>query len=203
VLIPAVVLVAAFLLLLLVYGYTPFASHRIAGGFMGDLRFKFWPILWGIYEKHPLLGYGWGAFGVAMFKTGQDIFDTGGFQLVDSFYLLLLLNTGLVGTFLFFIFLSVLFRSSLRVLRYRQDQVLRSVGICLDGSLLAYLAYIIGTNYLEGVPTNIYFWLLVGMKISLDKLMRTQQGVKYSSSNTSIAAAEANWGLVAVPDRKC
>jgi len=199
-LIPVLILGAAIVLLVFLYGYNPLSSHRVTAGFLKDPRFHAWPILWSIFEKNPLFGYGWGAFGNAMFKIGQDIFDTGGVQLVDSFYLLLLLNTGLIGTALFFLFLLTLFRSSLRVLGRTNDHILRSVSIGLDGSILAYLVYIVGTNYLEGVPTNIYFWLLVGLKASLDIVVRTQQSPEYLCSDTPLASAERNgWGLAAIP----
>ena len=195
-LLPAVVLGAACLLLMTIYGYHPFASHRIAGGFANDPRFRtIWPILWRIYERSPLFGYGWGVFGYTAYKIGHDILGMGGMQLVDSFYLLLLLNTGLVGAGLFCLFLFTLFRSSLRGLRHTGDPELRSLGIGLDAALLAYLVYMIGTNYLEGVPTNIYFWLLVGMKVVLDRIVRMQHGIECLSSNTRLAAAKGAWEM--------
>jgi O-antigen ligase len=117
-----------------------------------DVVFIDWP-------KHPTFGYG-----------------VTGYHFIDSQYLRVLAETGLVGLFAFLWLQISLFRQARDVLRKTQDPLFKGVALGFLTGLIALIIHSIGSNTFIIVRIMEPFWFLAAMVAMIPQLEVVQDG---------------------------
>lgn len=120
------------------------ASERIRA--WQDVVLADWP-------KHPVFGYG-----------------VTGYHFVDSQYLRVLAETGLVGLVAFLWLQISLFRRARDVLRRTKDPLFKGITLGFVAGLMGLIVHSIGTNTFIIVRIMEPFWFLAGMVIMIPQL---------------------------------
>ena len=120
------------------------ASERIRA--LQDVVLADWP-------KHPVFGYG-----------------VTGYHFVDSQYLRVLAETGLVGLLAFLWLQISLFRRARDVLRRTKDPLFKGVTLGFVAGFMGLIVHSIGTNTFIIVRIMEPFWFLAGMVIMIPQL---------------------------------
>lgn len=128
-------------------------------------RLTLWRIALQIFQSHPLLGIGpdnfrrtYGAY-LGMPGSGTEIH-------ANNVYIEWLADTGLVGLLAFLFMSMILARLAWHVLKQQLHGPLWLWQIALMGSLLAWYIHGVVDYFYEFTPTNVAFWLLVGLAVS-------------------------------------
>ncbi len=117
-----------------------------------DVVFIDWP-------KHPVFGYG-----------------VTGYHFIDSQYLRVLAETGLVGLLAFLWLQISLFRQARDVLRKTQDPLFKGVALGFLTGFIALVVHSIGTNTFIIVRIMEPFWFLAAMVAMIPQLEAVQDG---------------------------
>ncbi len=117
-----------------------------------DVVFIDWP-------KHPTFGYG-----------------VTGYHFIDSQYLRVLAETGLVGLFAFLWLQISLFRQARDILRKTQDPLFKGVALGFLTGLIALIIHSIGSNTFIIVRIMEPFWFLAAMVAMIPQLEVVQDG---------------------------
>ncbi len=128
------------------------------GGFRLDTstsaRLKsFQEVVFDAWPKHPVFGYG-----------------VTGYKFLDSQYLRVLVETGLVGLLAFLWLQISLFRRARDVLRTSQDPLYKGVALGFLVGFIALIVHSIGTNTFMIVRIMEPFWLLAGLVMAIPLL---------------------------------
>jgi len=115
-----------------------------------EIVFEDWP-------KHPFFGYG-----------------ITGYHFIDSQYLRVLAETGLVGLLAFLWLQISLFRQTHDIFRRTQDPLFKGVALGFLTGFIALVVHSIGTNTFIIVRIMEPFWFLAGMVMTIPWLDRTQ-----------------------------
>jgi O-antigen ligase len=121
------------------------------------------------FRRRPILGVGLNNSSVAILDGQKDLRDRGGKRPeptpVNSHYLVILVDVGIIGFLLFFGFFWLTVVIALRtVSSTTRDMKVLLVGLL--GSLAGLATQNFGDNALGGYTTNILLWLLVGLIIA-------------------------------------
>jgi O-antigen ligase len=112
-----------------------------------DIRLEIWSFALPLWEQHPILGQGWGAFN----SLANGLY-------AHNDYLRVLIETGLIGLIVFLVVLWKLVQQSVRVARGRKDFPRAFLGLALSFIVLTMI-----TNNLEKLAFQWYFWALAGV----------------------------------------
>jgi O-antigen ligase len=132
-------------------------SQTVIGGVRLDTstsaRVRSWQQAIKDWPKHPVFGYG-----------------VTGYELVDSQYFRVLVETGLVGLLAFLWLQISLFRRARDVLRRTQDPLFKGVALGFLAGFSALIFHAIGTNTFIIVRIMEPFWFLAGMVMMIPQL---------------------------------
>lgn len=111
--------------------------------------------------SHFVYGLGAGSYGPGSFLTQQP-------KLIDNYFLLLWVEYGIIGLFLY---LSIFVALILEIRRLRKvDAKIRYLasGI-LAGAVVIFISGLVGTNPITS-PTNLYLWVFLGLLVSINNI---------------------------------
>ncbi len=124
------------------------------------------------FSQAPLLGIGLGTTGAPSARTAA-LLATGKLT-VESFYVKLLVETGLIGFAIFLFLIAVLFHSAFRISKSINDPFLTRVSVGITAALVVLLVAAIPHAILEVPPMNVFFWILTGTLFSLPQVARVE-----------------------------
>jgi len=132
-----------------------------------------WRELIPIINENLFTGAGMGRYGPAAVKASElgEGFTTG---YVDSTFLTMLVNGGIVGILLSMILVGGIIHFVNREIERTVDPLSRGLMRGIRMALLVVLAYSIPFNVLDGFPGNFYFWFLIGLGMAIARLNRRQ-----------------------------
>lgn len=145
------------------------AGTLMAGGDVEDLsasvrvRLELWISVLELVSRHPLTGYGLGAFPDLLRDPILDLPPDSPllrYNHVHNQYLDILLETGLVGLVMFLSLLAIPFAAAWRALG---DPARRVPGLCLIWVVSAYAVFGFSQTFLAHATTSIHFGVYVGM----------------------------------------
>jgi len=99
-----------------------------------------------------------------------------GYRFLDSQYLRVIVETGLVGLLAFLWLQISLFRRARNVLRTTQDPLYKGVALGFLVGFIALIVHSIGTNTFIIVRTMEPFWFLAAMVMMIPQLEVIQDG---------------------------
>lgn len=121
-------------------------------------RLESWKIVLGKdFIHHPILGYG-----------------VTGYRFVDSQFVRVLAETGLVGMITFFILLYSIYSNALRAYRSSVDSLFRGLSLGYLAGFFAMLTHSIGANTFIIVRIMEPFWFLTAMVIMIPQIEKTE-----------------------------
>lgn len=119
---------------------------------------------------NPLFGHGLGITGAPSMRNASLLH--GGYQVMDNYYLKLLVETGLVGAILFLLFIGLSIWVGIRQFQLLKNRELAtlSLGIAVTIFVIAFVST--ATAVLESPVINIYLWIFIGLLHSCRALDR-------------------------------
>lgn len=149
--------------------------HRIQFGIFGDVRIvDGWSKLFPLIEKRPVFGYGMGSFGPSAIKSQEFTKNDYESAYVDSSFLTLILNTGVVGFSLFLLFIFSIFLFLANLIRRTKDAFLKDITKGIFLAMIMILIYSIPFNIIDGFPGSAFFWVLLGLAFSINNIVKRQ-----------------------------
>lgn len=113
------------------------------------------------YKNHPIFGYG-----------------VTGYRFVDAQYFRVLIETGAVGIFFFFLLLWNIFRHSIRTLKLCSGYVEKGLTMGFTSGFVGLLFHAIGSNTFIIVRIMEPFWFVCAMVMSISILELEKQGIE-------------------------
>jgi O-antigen ligase len=121
---------------------------------------------WAMFKDYPVLGVGFSTFN-EMSERDRYQFEYKGIPSVESphnNFMLLLSETGLVGTLAFILFLIQAFRCALRVARHGTCAWQREYGIFMFSAVAAYVLAGLGLHFIRNIDfPNKFFFIFLGI----------------------------------------
>jgi O-antigen ligase len=145
--------------------FTNFFTEKYQEKSEGGGRAYRWSLAMDIFEDRPILGRGPGSFGGAVAYRAQAFKGL----YVDSYYLEILSNYGIVGILLFLWILLECFRNLIFYAsksKNPRDQILVYGILC---GLFGFLLHNLTENIWEIIPLAVQFWFLMGCAIQILK----------------------------------
>ncbi len=139
-------------------GQTEIGGFRLDTSTSARLR-SFQDVVFIDWPKHPVFGYG-----------------VTGYHFIDSQYLRVLAETGLVGLLAFLWLQISLFRQARDVLRKTQDPLFKGVALGFLTGFIALVVHSIGTNTFVIVRIMEPFWFLAAMVVMIPQLEVVRDG---------------------------
>ncbi len=139
-------------------GQAQIAGIRVDTSTSARLR-SFQEVVFADWPKHPAFGYG-----------------VTGYRFLDSQYLRVLVETGLVGLLAFLWLQISLFRRARDILRTTRDPLYKGVALGFLVGFIALIVHSIGTNTFIIVRTMEPFWFLAAMVMMIPQLEVVQDG---------------------------
>ncbi len=136
---------------------------------------------WAIKEQPGFLGNGLGR----ATNSGRSLGKT---ALVETYYPKVIYEVGVMGAFLFLVFVTVLTYQTFKSYRSVRDRTLRSYG----ASFWVYVLFISYNTYyypLDVDPVAIYYWFFAGVILKLPELDR-QERLKAAESEDKLSARQ-------------
>jgi O-antigen ligase len=145
--------------------FTNFFTEKYQEKSEGGGRAYRWSLAMDIFEDRPILGRGPGSFGGAVAYRAQAFKGL----YVDSYYLEILSNYGIVGILLFLWIILECFRNLIFYAsksKNPRDQILVYGILC---GLFGFLLHNLTENIWEIIPLAVQFWFLMGCAIQILK----------------------------------
>ncbi|MEJ5311258.1 MAG: O-antigen ligase family protein [Anaerolineae bacterium] len=133
----------------------PFKSGTLAGRIN-----VYWPVYWRFFLANPL-GYGVGSFHAT---SATQTSEWG--RSPHNMYLQVLLETGVIGLFIFIAVLAFYFKYLYNYNKMRLDVDQRTVVYSSAAMYIAFLAIGMANQPIETFPLAIHFWFLMGLVTS-------------------------------------
>jgi O-antigen ligase len=119
-------------------------------------RLDLWDHALKIFERHPVLGIGWGGF-------GYSIKDESHYRDTHNFFLKTLCEQGVAGAGLLLILLMAALMSGLQLMRQGKSGFHRGLGLGLMGSTAALIVNNLFGDRFSATVVGGYFWLVWGL----------------------------------------
>jgi len=118
--------------------------------------------------SHPFFGSGLGITGAPSLRNESIV--PYGYLPMDNYYLKLLLETGIIGTFLYLSFLGGCIWRGIRNFRRISDLYFRNLTLGITLGLIALSVINVASTVLEMPVVNNYFWILAGLLPALKSI---------------------------------
>jgi len=105
------------------------------------------------FTQHPVLGFG-----------------VTGYKFVDAQYFKVLIETGLIGLFIFFLLLLSIFRLTYRVFKEASEPVEKGLSMGFIAGFIGLLAHAVGTNTFIIVRIMEPFWFVLAIVVMMPNL---------------------------------
>jgi putative inorganic carbon (HCO3(-)) transporter len=145
--------------------FTNFFTEKYQEKSEGGGRAYRWGLAKEIFEESPILGRGPGSFGGAVAYRAQAFKGL----YVDSYFLEILSNYGLIGILLFLWILLECFRNLIYYAYQSVDSRSQMVGYGILSGLFGFLIHNGTENIWEIIPLAVQFWFLVGIAVLILK----------------------------------
>jgi putative inorganic carbon (HCO3(-)) transporter len=145
-------------------------------------RLDRWTAAWHIWQDHPYLGVGWGAYPDVYFdyQTYDYAYSKRERMGAHNLYLELMAETGIVGLCVYLLMIYIFFRQTFLILQKSPPRLQRVFVIGMQGSMISYLFHAIFNNLGPSDKIAITFWFIMGMvpvmKMLADKAALAETG---------------------------
>lgn len=141
-------------------------------------RIDRWMAALAIFQKHPLLGVGWGRYADEYFRYiyYTDAYSTGIRMGAHNLYLEMLAESGLAGIAAFALLVGTFFRQARRLRKRVLDPFTRAALAGTMGAMLTYLVHAFVNNLGPSDKIGVSFWLLIGLVPILGRLAEKPSG---------------------------
>lgn len=134
------------------------------------LRLDLWEHALKLFEKNPVIGVGFGGFGLSLPEDAR-LRDT------HSYFLKMLADEGIIGFVLLLITLFLAFRSGWKLLKAGQDGFERGLGLGFAGCVVAYASTNLFGDRFSYYEIGSYFWVFWGLVDRYVVIARSRIGV--------------------------
>lgn len=111
--------------------------------------------------ENPILGHGLGITGAPSMRNAHLLRE--GYQVMDNYYLKLLVETGMIGTTIFIIFFGLCIASGIKQFKSLNDPEVAGASLGISLALIILATVSMANSVLESPVINIYFWILLGL----------------------------------------
>ncbi len=141
-------------------------------------RIDRWMAALAIFQKHPLLGVGWGRYADEYFQYiyYTDAYSTGIRMGAHNLYLEMLAESGIAGIAAFALLMGTFYAQARRLRRRTVDRFARAALAGTMGAMLTYLVHAFVNNLGPSDKIGVSFWLLIGLVPVIGRLAEKPSG---------------------------